>query len=88
MDIFDSSYALTATKKGCVLTYSSGSPTQQDSLSSEIEFEIDLNETVYSSDFLPPLPNCQCYTCTNFTRAYIHHLLVTNELLAGILLMT
>lgn len=27
-------------------------------------------------------PGCACYTCQNFTRAYLHHLFVANELLA------
>ena len=42
----------------------------------------------YGMDFRPILPECGCYTCTNHTRAYIHHLLVTKEILARVLLMT
>jgi queuine tRNA-ribosyltransferase len=30
--------------------------------------------------------NCDCYTCKTFTRAYIRHLIVAKELLAGTLL--
>ena len=30
--------------------------------------------------------DCDCYTCKNFTRAYIRHLIVAKELLAGTLL--
>ena len=30
--------------------------------------------------------DCDCYTCQNFTRAYIRHLIVAKELLAGTLL--
>lgn len=33
------------------------------------------------------MEGCGCYCCTNHQRAYLHHLLVTNELLAGVLLM-
>ena len=29
---------------------------------------------------------CDCYACQNFTRAYIRHLIVAKELLAGTLL--
>ena len=47
---------------------------------------IDLNNTLYASDFHPLVSGCGCYTCVTYTRAYIHHLLVTKELLAGILL--
>jgi len=25
--------------------------------------------------------DCQCYTCQNFTRAYLRHLFATNEIL-------
>ena len=41
----------------------------------------------YREDFHPLVEGCGCYCCKNHKRAYIHHLLVTNELLAGVLLM-
>ncbi|TSK98429.1 Queuine tRNA-ribosyltransferase accessory subunit 2 [Bagarius yarrelli] len=41
----------------------------------------------YRDDFRPLVDGCSCYCCKNHTRAYVHHLLVTNELLAGVLLM-
>lgn len=41
----------------------------------------------YREDFRPLVPGCPCYCCCNHQRAYVHHLLVTNELLAGVLLM-
>uniref|UniRef100_A0A8C6S0X2 Queuine tRNA-ribosyltransferase accessory subunit 2 n=1 Tax=Nannospalax galili TaxID=1026970 RepID=A0A8C6S0X2_NANGA len=50
-------------------------------------FEISLKEKKYQEDFNPLVRGCSCYCCKNHTRAYIHHLLVTNELLAGVLLM-
>uniref|UniRef100_A0A8D2EH33 Queuine tRNA-ribosyltransferase accessory subunit 2 n=1 Tax=Theropithecus gelada TaxID=9565 RepID=A0A8D2EH33_THEGE len=50
-------------------------------------FEINLKEKMYQEDFNPLVRGCSCYCCKNHTRAYIHHLLVTNELLAGVLLM-
>ncbi|MEJ1283169.1 queuine tRNA-ribosyltransferase accessory subunit 2 [Cricetulus griseus] len=50
-------------------------------------FEINLKEKKYQEDFRPLVNGCSCYCCKNHTRAYIHHLLVTNELLAGVLLM-
>ena len=36
----------------------------------------------FENDFLPPDPNCDCYTCRNFSRAYIRHLFVNDETLA------
>ncbi|XP_008766983.1 queuine tRNA-ribosyltransferase accessory subunit 2 isoform X4 [Rattus norvegicus] len=50
-------------------------------------FEINLKEKKYQEDFQPLVRGCSCYCCTNHTRAYVHHLLVTNELLASVLLM-
>jgi queuine tRNA-ribosyltransferase len=35
----------------------------------------------FTSDFGPVDPACSCYTCTNFTRAYLRHLFNTGELL-------
>ncbi len=34
----------------------------------------------YRRDFYPIEPNCECYTCKNFTRAYLHHLFTSNEI--------
>ncbi|XP_056220932.1 queuine tRNA-ribosyltransferase accessory subunit 2 isoform X2 [Seriola aureovittata] len=50
-------------------------------------FEINLKDKRYQDDFRPLVGGCGCYCCQNHQRAYLHHLLVTNELLAGVLLM-
>jgi queuine tRNA-ribosyltransferase len=42
----------------------------------------------YRRDFFPIEPNCTCYTCTNFTRAYIKHLFDSNEILGQVLATT
>lgn len=36
----------------------------------------------YEKDFSPLDPNCACYTCKNYTRAYIRHLYKAEEILA------
>ena len=41
----------------------------------------------YKEDFTPIMDGCQCYTCRNFTKAYLRHLLHCNEIL-GAMLMT
>nr|WP_199883645.1 tRNA guanosine(34) transglycosylase Tgt [Massilibacillus massiliensis] len=41
----------------------------------------------YARDFQPIDNNCNCYTCQNFSRAYIRHLLKTDEIF-GLRLMT
>ena len=40
-----------------------------------------LNNAKYELDELPLDPNCGCPTCRNFSRAYIRHLLKSNEML-------
>nr|CAG4642609.1 EOG090X08JG [Evadne anonyx] len=50
-------------------------------------YEINLKEKRFFSDPKPLVDNCSCYTCRKYSRAYLHHLLVTGELLAPILLM-
>lgn len=42
----------------------------------------------YSEDFTPLDPNCSCYTCTNYSRAYIRHLVKADEILASRLVTT
>lgn len=39
----------------------------------------------YRRDFYPIDPNCNCYTCKNFTRSYVKHLFDSNEILGQIL---
>nr|WP_237660986.1 tRNA guanosine(34) transglycosylase Tgt [Tepidanaerobacter sp. GT38] len=46
-----------------------------------------VRNAVYARDFSPLDPHCDCYTCKNYTRAYIRHLINTNEIL-GIRLTT
>ena len=41
----------------------------------------------YEHDFSKLDPECDCYTCKNYTRAYIRHLIKTNEIL-GIRLLS
>ncbi|KXZ39422.1 queuine tRNA-ribosyltransferase [Alkalithermobacter thermoalcaliphilus JW-YL-7 = DSM 7308] len=37
----------------------------------------------YAEDFTPLDPECDCYTCKNYTRAYIRHLIKANEILGA-----
>lgn len=59
----------------------------EDSSENMTRFEMNLRDTRYRDDFRPLVDGCSCYCCKNHKRAYIYHLLVTNELLAGVLLM-
>ncbi|OGG35784.1 tRNA guanosine(34) transglycosylase Tgt [Candidatus Gottesmanbacteria bacterium RIFOXYB1_FULL_47_11] len=44
--------------------------------------QIDITKSKYAKDLGPVEKSCTCYTCRNFTRAYIHHLFHVRELLA------
>ncbi len=44
---------------------------------------IKLRNARYRDDLLPLDPDCACYTCRNFTRAYLHHLQRVNEMLGA-----
>ncbi|MET0699824.1 MAG: tRNA guanosine(34) transglycosylase Tgt [Mycobacterium sp.] len=39
----------------------------------------------YRRDFTPIDPECDCYTCANYTRAYLHHLFKSKEILSATL---
>ncbi len=47
---------------------------------------INMKNQKYKEDFTPIEQNCDCYTCTHFTKAYIRHLIASNESLYGRLL--
>ncbi len=40
----------------------------------------------YKDDFTKLDPNCDCYTCRNYTKAYLRHLINADEILGGRLL--
>ncbi len=47
---------------------------------------MNLSKAVYKKDPSPIDNICSCYTCLNFSRAYIRHLINVNEILAATLL--
>lgn len=48
--------------------------------------KINLNNKKYKEDFTALEEACDCYTCKNYTKAYIRHLITTDEMLGGRLL--
>ena len=48
--------------------------------------KLHLRNAKFKEDFTPLQEECDCYTCNHYTKAYIRHLLVCNESLAGTLL--
>jgi queuine tRNA-ribosyltransferase len=50
------------------------------------EGRLNLMNASFTHDTRPIDGSCNCYTCQTFTRAYLRHLIVAKELLAGTLL--
>lgn len=42
--------------------------------------QVTVRNATYARDFNPLDPNCNCYTCKNYTRAYIRHLIKADEM--------
>jgi queuine tRNA-ribosyltransferase len=47
--------------------------------------QIIIRNAEFKEDFSPIDPDCDCYVCKGFTRAYIHHLFRANEMLGPVL---
>ena len=43
--------------------------------------DIKLKNARYKTDSLPFDPSCECYTCKNFSRSYLHHLFKIGDIL-------
>lgn len=65
IDTFDSSYPTKAARHGTLLTRSGG---------------MKITRGRHSGEFMPIEEGCTCYTCQNYSRAYIHHLFKAKEL--------
>lgn len=67
IDIFDSAFPTRNARHGTLMT-SKGN--------------VDVARAKFAPDFKPINEDCGCYTCKNYTRAYLHHLFRESELLA------
>ncbi|MDN3509658.1 MAG: tRNA guanosine(34) transglycosylase Tgt, partial [Candidatus Neptunochlamydia sp.] len=67
IDTFDSSYPTKAARHGTLLTSSGG---------------MKIIRGRHSREFEPIEEGCSCYTCQNYSRAYIHHLFKAKELIS------
>jgi len=47
--------------------------------------KVNIKKAKYKRDFTPLDPECDCYTCKNFTKAYLRHLYVSGEVNSVIL---
>ncbi len=71
MDMFDCVLPTRNARNGWIYTY---------------EGPLRIKHAAYREDTRPPQPGCECRTCTNFSRAYLRHLFVAGEMLAGMLI--
>lgn len=46
---------------------------------------ITVKNAKYADDYSPVVENCECYTCKNYTKAYMHHLFKAGERLSSTL---
>jgi len=52
------------------------------SLKKKANLTLDITHTKNKNDFSPVSRFCNCYVCSNYSRAYLHHLFKQKELLA------
>ena len=50
-----------------------------------MEGRFNLSNAAYKRDFNPIDDECDCYTCTHYTRAYLHHVFRGKEIIAATL---
>lgn len=48
--------------------------------------KVSIKNAAHERDFSPLDPECDCYTCRNFSRAYLRHLFKSDEILSSMLL--
>lgn len=78
VDLFSSLYAQSMTADGSAIL-----------IDGTVEKSIDLNQTIFEDDTDILAFDCACIACKGlYSKAYIHHLLHTKEMLARVLLMS
>ena len=45
--------------------------------------KVNVRNAKYTEDFSPLDPDCDCYCCRNFSKAYLRHLIMSDEILGG-----
>lgn len=47
---------------------------------------VNIKNAAYARDFSPLDPDCDCYTCRNYSKAYLRHLFKSDEILSSMLM--
>ncbi|OWZ83445.1 tRNA guanosine(34) transglycosylase Tgt [Natranaerobius trueperi] len=66
IDMFDCVFPTRVARNGTAMTWTG---------------KMTVRNASYKKDFSPIDKSCECYTCKNYSRAYIRHLVKTNEIL-------
>ena len=85
IDAFTIPFILDATDAGIALDFTF--PAHSDAnIEERLPLGIDMWSPTFATDIISLSTNCQCYTCTNHHRAFVHHLLNAKEMLGWVLL--
>ncbi|KAK5581496.1 hypothetical protein RB653_001529 [Dictyostelium firmibasis] len=85
IDLFSTNYPNLMTEWGNALTFKYKMNELKNNDNQE-ENKINLWDSKFVIDATPIIKGCECFTCIQHTKAYIHHLLNTHEMLAEVLL--
>ncbi|PAV85882.1 hypothetical protein WR25_09133 [Diploscapter pachys] len=80
IDLFDSTFAIKMAEEAKAFKLVDDYP------HSDAFDLVDFHEAKYTDKMTPLFDGCPCYACQNYTRAYLHHLTNTKEMLGMILL--
>ncbi|XP_058124822.1 queuine tRNA-ribosyltransferase accessory subunit 2 [Anopheles ziemanni] len=86
VDVFDTSYVFVKAAqehRALIFSFDVKAP----ATTGTQQTELDTTDARWEEDFEPLLPGCTCHTCRKSTKAYLHHLYNTREMLGPILLM-
>jgi queuine tRNA-ribosyltransferase len=86
LDLVTVPFVTQASEAGIALSFSFPHSTADSTTRATKPLGFDLWSTTHASDLSPLGADCQCYTCRRHHRAYVHHLLQANEMLAWTLL--
>ena len=82
MDTFDCVAPTRIARTGTAYVSSGGATSRR---ANESRSKLNLTNAEFINDFSPLDHSCHCYTCTNYTRAYLSHLFRAKEMLAATL---
>jgi tRNA-guanine family transglycosylase len=91
MDAFISAYPYKETQKNSALIFwvdEKDNVKEREMERNRSGVHIFLKDKRFEKDFRPLLHDCECFSCKNYSRAYIHHLLNVKEMLGDVLLFT